>query len=553
VRSAASVGLDRSLGPSRRPLRGPGALPVQHLAVPRANGSGGPGRVGRFEPKLSPLAPSRSGPFPVRRRSLDPLRFPIRPAVRPRLRCLRAGPPAGPRPFPSPHGEVSYRVRPPGPPRCRPGLQRLTAGRSRSLGFPAPPSPLSLSAWVLASSGPRPLARFPAPVFAAPGLGLTLEVLSSASPASPRLASHVRALRFRAFLPWGSPPLRRSQLHQSTRPSRSSRSGSPITRSASPFPPERSRGFRLPAPFRLRRFSRPWRLAPAAARGIVSSPHAHGVHLPASPSFGPAGSGLRLLLPGRHGVVLPRPCGLVITSPCGGWVSRLVGSRSAVSSSRFRAWSARPPCRRLAPSVRVRLPAAFLSRAPPPDGSRRRPCRGLAGSFRSAHHRLPDAVRCAPAVRPSEPGPVTRSRSSQPHALARFPLRLLPLSGVGRRARFPVPAGRSHRGRALSGPPALPVRPTSRLAVRSRLPAFSTLARVRLSLPVPLGSPRRASRSVPGGSVRGRWGSCRLRGLVAPCQRAASRIHLSLARRNGPFPNRPDEVNTPGGALRPPC
>jgi hypothetical protein len=96
------------------------------------------------------------------------------------------------------------------PPRCCVDLQRVTADRSRFVGFPAPPAPFSLSGWTLACSGQRLSRSFLWDGFAAHGLSFTLEDLDLVFVRASRPA-HDRRVFGPSILPGGFPPLRRSQ------------------------------------------------------------------------------------------------------------------------------------------------------------------------------------------------------------------------------------------------------------------------------------------------------------------------------------------------------
>jgi hypothetical protein len=237
------------------------------------------------------------------------------------------------------HQSVSRRPAPgpwtPGPPRCCADLRRLTTRRSRSPGFAAPPPSLGLSTWTLASSvgppagpfpvqpgyrpwpcthprGPRPRSgpalpvgrRLPSVRSVPPPVGLP-------APATlPARGIHFPARRVPPEPPGGSPRWLAPVVPTGLAPARSRRASSRAP---------------TPASVRLRRFSRPWRLAPPRTRWSLSSTRVPGVrpllpaaasgrtarrpHFPArvppvGPRFGPMGRGGRDLAqkaPGRLG------------------------------------------------------------------------------------------------------------------------------------------------------------------------------------------------------------------------------------------------------------
>jgi hypothetical protein len=122
-------------------------------------------------------------------------------------------------------------LRQPSPPRCRADLQRLMDRRSRSVGFPAPPSTFDLSVGSLASSGDPPAGRCTLPAWS------SLVALQSPSRTSPASRSGCPAARTTAM-----PSFRPSSL-EVRRPFDAPSAGNPLpggfrgrSRSPVPFP-----------------------------------------------------------------------------------------------------------------------------------------------------------------------------------------------------------------------------------------------------------------------------------------------------------------------------
>jgi hypothetical protein len=141
-------------------------------------------------------------------------RFPFR-SISIRVRWL-PGPWFGSVPPPKRRRLSSSRPVRPDPPRCCGDLQRLTARRSRSFGFPAPPSPFlpcGLDPGVFRRAAVR-LVSLPvlAPLMALRSPSRTSSAFRSSVPGRcPTTFPSVLSL-----LPWGSSPLRRSQSGEST-------------------------------------------------------------------------------------------------------------------------------------------------------------------------------------------------------------------------------------------------------------------------------------------------------------------------------------------------
>jgi len=169
----------------------PHPVPVpKHVPLRRPN----PVRsCARAETRLPSLAGAGLFLSPRRSAARFPHQIPV-PVCRRRLRSAAV-------PFPD---------RQPDPPRCCVDLQCLTVRRSRSSGFPAPPTPLCFAAWTLACSGARPTSQFPGWFVTTPDLTFTLEDLVRFLVRDSSLA-HDGAAVFTSILPWGLPPLQRSQ------------------------------------------------------------------------------------------------------------------------------------------------------------------------------------------------------------------------------------------------------------------------------------------------------------------------------------------------------
>jgi hypothetical protein len=106
----------------------------------------------------------------------------------------------------------------------------MTVRRSRSGGFPTPPSPLRLSTWTLACSAARPVRVVSHPFLnTARGLSLALEDLCCV-PGRVSRPAYDRLPFVASILPWDWSPLRRSQSEEST-----SRLGFPALAFASSF------------------------------------------------------------------------------------------------------------------------------------------------------------------------------------------------------------------------------------------------------------------------------------------------------------------------------
>jgi hypothetical protein len=123
---------------------------------------------------------------------------------------------------------------------------------------------------------------------------------SSAAPTAPRNPTRDRRISLLCLLPWGCPPLRRARSGGSV--SRRGPTATPIktvvaaatSRIAPCRPHLASSRDSTPAPFRLRRFSRPWRVDPPRTLWPVSTTHAHGVRFPVPRRGGGWGSRLQV-------------------------------------------------------------------------------------------------------------------------------------------------------------------------------------------------------------------------------------------------------------------
>jgi hypothetical protein len=107
-------------------------------------------------------------------------------------------------------------LRRPDPPRCCTDLQRLTGRCSRSFGFPAPPAPFSpfdVDPGVFQRPAHRSVALpVGSPLLALRSPSRTSRATLDGPPEPPATDRSLGS----SILPWGCPPLRRSQLAEST-------------------------------------------------------------------------------------------------------------------------------------------------------------------------------------------------------------------------------------------------------------------------------------------------------------------------------------------------
>jgi hypothetical protein len=281
------------------------------------------------------------------------------------------------------------------PPRCCVDLQRLTTGRSRSCGFPAPPAPFGLSTWTMAFSDQRPSVGFPSD---------WIPLLAFRSPSRTASSSPERSRRCGV-----RPPRRRS-----VRP--------PLGLAAPPTLP--ARGIHFPA------------AATRSDEPSASPPPRRGPPHPLRSAFAVSHGLDGLLPPGPGGVFRPlTPMGSACPAPpSGGGVNRCrLPAEPEFAPSPRRPRSSDPPLRPPRRSLRFRLPVRSPrgpsatrvsgSMLPPSRSLRWRSVPGPAVSGRSvpaavAPKRLgsipSDVVPGLPLRRPGHPAPCYRRRRPSP-------------------------------------------------------------------------------------------------------------------------------------------